>query len=130
MPRTLLHFCRTTFLKQLYSVQCLRGLNHCYGHEMSQKEEGPSRLSLPMTTQLLAVLATALSKFCLSGQLWNKICLSTFIDLLKFEVPMCFGVQVQVLAFLTVHDLLSVNQSGFRVKHSTETAIVISPIIF
>ena len=34
------------------------------------------------------------------------------------------AVQVQFLAFLTVHDLLSVNQSGFRKKHSTETAIV------
>ena len=34
------------------------------------------------------------------------------------------AVQVQFLAFLTVHDLLSVNQSGFHKKHSTETAIV------
>ena len=34
------------------------------------------------------------------------------------------AVQVQFLAFLTVHDLLSVYQSGFRKNHSTETAIV------
>ena len=34
------------------------------------------------------------------------------------------AVQVQFVAFLTMHDLLSVNQSGFRKKHSTETAIV------
>ena len=34
------------------------------------------------------------------------------------------AVQVQFLAFLTVHDLRSLNQSGFRKKHSTETAIV------
>jgi len=34
------------------------------------------------------------------------------------------AVQVQFLAFLTAHDLLSVNQSGFRENHSTETAIV------
>lgn len=34
------------------------------------------------------------------------------------------AVHVQFLAFLTVHDLLFVNQSGFRKKHSTETAIV------
>ena len=33
------------------------------------------------------------------------------------------AVQVQVLTFLTVHDLLSFNQLGFRVKHATETAI-------
>ena len=34
------------------------------------------------------------------------------------------AVQVQFLAFLTVHDLLFVKQSGFRKKHSTGTAIV------
>ena len=34
------------------------------------------------------------------------------------------AVQAQFLAFLNVRDLLSVNQSGFHKKHSTETAIV------
>ena len=32
--------------------------------------------------------------------------------------------QEQFLAFLTEHDLLSVYQSGFRKKHSTETTIL------
>ena len=32
------------------------------------------------------------------------------------------AIQVQLLAFLTEHDLLSDYQSGFREKHSTETA--------
>ena len=34
------------------------------------------------------------------------------------------AIQVQLLAFLTEHDLLSDYQSGFREKHSTETAVV------
>ena len=34
------------------------------------------------------------------------------------------AIQVQFLAFLTEHDLLSDYQSGFRKKHTTETAIV------
>ena len=34
------------------------------------------------------------------------------------------AIQVQLLAFLTVHNSLSVYQSGFRKKHSTETAVV------
>ena len=33
-------------------------------------------------------------------------------------------IQVQFLPFLTEHDLLLDYQSGFRKKHSTETAIV------
>ena len=43
-----------TFCFTIYSVLCLSGLNRCYlikqGHEMSQKKEGPSRLSLQVTT--------------------------------------------------------------------------------
>ena len=133
---------RYYFLEKFVSVLCLvwkpkRGarinsvMKHFYsfGVILCLADMALSRLGFVTSKKLYCVLATW-SKFCLSGQLWNKICLSTFIDLLKFEVPMCFGVQVQVLAFLTVHGLLSVNQSGFRVKHSTETAIVISPIIF
>ena len=34
------------------------------------------------------------------------------------------AIQVQFLAFLTEHDLLSDYQSGFREKHSTVTAVV------
>ena len=34
------------------------------------------------------------------------------------------AIQVQFLAFLTEHDLLSDFHSGFRKKHSTETAVV------
>ena len=34
------------------------------------------------------------------------------------------AIQVQFLAFLTEHDLFSDYQSGFRKKHSTETAVV------
>ena len=34
------------------------------------------------------------------------------------------AIQVQFLAFLTEHDLLSDYQLGFRKKHSTETAVV------
>ena len=43
------------------------------------------------------------------------------------------AIQVQLLAFLTEHDLLSDYQSGFRKKNSTETAVVYlteSQIIF
>ena len=34
------------------------------------------------------------------------------------------AIQVQFLAFLTEHDLLTDYQSGSRKKHSTETAVV------
>ena len=48
--------------------------------------------------------------------------------IVRFSIDCCSlmerAVQVQFLAFLTVHDLLSVNQSGFRKKHSPETATV------
>ena len=33
------------------------------------------------------------------------------------------AIQVQFLAFLTEHDLLSYYQSSFQKKHSTETAV-------
>lgn len=34
------------------------------------------------------------------------------------------AILVQLLAFLTVHNSLSVYQYGFRKKHSTETAVI------
>ena len=60
-----------TFCFIIYSVLCLRGHE---GHEMLQKEKGPSRLSLPVTTK--ARLRRKAAKEGTLGQICRSIVLN------------------------------------------------------